>query len=472
MPAYDHVFVIVMENHAYSEIIGSSAAPYINGLLPSGALATSYFGVAHPSLPNYLALTGASTYGITSDCTTCWVSASNVGDALENAGSTWKAYEESMPSACFVGDSYPYAQKHDSFIYFNDIRTNTARCQAHVVPFTQMATDLTSAATTPNYAFITPNMCNDMHDCAVGTGDTWLSQHVPAILGSPAFKTQRSLLAITWDEDDSSAGNQVPLILLGTGVVAGLSTSVAYSHYSLLHTIEAARGLGTLTSNDAGAALMTDMFTAVTPSPSPSPIPVTGSGPFNASSSLQYRLQGSNGSTWSDIDGSRLALGLTASSNEVAVLSANADLFTGSAGFNQDLGIFAGVSGGADQLVAWKESGGFAGTYSPNAAFVQGVFGLTSGSNYVFKLKWKTNKNAPGASIYAGAGPIAGQYSPTRLTVQLVPASSLVSAVSGLQYSLTGSDGSTWSEVDASRLELSIAPTSNEVTVLGANADL
>src|SRR5439155_7222335 len=134
--------------------------------------------------------------------------------------------------------------------------------------------------------------------------------------------------------------------------------------------------------------------------------------------------------------------------------------------------IFAGVSGGADQLVAWKESGGFAGTYSPNAAFVQGVFGLTSGSNYVFKLKWKTNKNAPGASIYAGAGPIGGQYSPTRLTVQLVPASSLVSAVSGLQYSLTGSDGSTWSEVDASRLELSIAPTSNEVTVLGANADL
>src|SRR5207247_11454861 len=114
-----------------------------------------------------------------------------------------------------------------------------------------------------NSAFIPPNMCSDMHDCAVGTGDTWLSQHVPAILGSPAFKTQRSLLAITWDEDDSSAGNQVPLILLGTGVVAGLSTSAAYSHYSLLHTIEAARGVGTLTSNDAGAALMADVVVPV-----------------------------------------------------------------------------------------------------------------------------------------------------------------------------------------------------------------
>ena len=470
VPAYDHVFVIVMENHSYGEIIGSSTAPYINSLLPSGALATSYLAVAHPSLPNYLALTGGSTYGITSDCTTCWVSASNLADGLENAGSTWKAYEESMPTACFVGDSYPYAQKHDPFIYFNDVRTNTARCQAHVVPFTQMATDLKSAAATPNYAFITPNMCNDMHDCTVGTGDTWLSQQVPAILNSPAFKTQRSLLAITWDEDDSSAGNRVPLILMGTGVVAGLSTSVSYNHYSLLHTIEAARGLGTLTSNDAGAALMTDVFVSVTPSPSPTP--VSGNGPFNASSSLQYRLQGSNGSAWSDIDGSRLALSLTASANEVVVLSANADLWTANAGFNQDLGIFASVNGGADQLVAWKESGGFAGTYSPNAAFVQGAFSLASGSSYVFKLKWKTNKNAPGASIYAGAGPIGGQYSPTRLTVQLLPSASLVSAASGLQYWLSGSDGSAWSEVDPSRLELSVAPTSNEVAVLGANADL
>src|SRR5439155_15094258 len=200
VPAYDHVFVIVMENHAYGEIVGSSAAPYINSLLPSGVLAGSYFGVTHPSLPNYLALAGGSTYGVTTDCTTCWVSATNIADNVEATGKSWKTYQESMPSACFVGDRSPYVQKHNPFIYFNDIRTNASRCQSHVVPYSQLASDLRSASTTPNYAFITPNSCNDMHDCSIQTGDSWLSQQVPQILGSPAFTSQRSLLALLWDE--------------------------------------------------------------------------------------------------------------------------------------------------------------------------------------------------------------------------------------------------------------------------------
>jgi len=271
VPALSHVFVIVMENHAYGEIIGSSSAPYINSLAAKGGLATSYTATTHPSLPNYLALTGASTFGITSDCTTCWVNATNVADKVESAGKSWKAYEESMPSACFVGDSGSYAQKHDPFIYYNDVRTNTSRCQSHVVPYTQLATDLASASTTPNYAFITPNMCNDMHDCAVSTGDSWLQQQVPTILNSAAFTTQPSLLAVIWDEDDSSAGNQVPAILVGSGITAGLRSSRGYNHYSLLATIEVGLGLGTLTTNDAGAATMTDFFGASTPSPSPSP---------------------------------------------------------------------------------------------------------------------------------------------------------------------------------------------------------
>src|SRR6266571_4037036 len=253
IPPLDHVFVIVMENHSYGEIINSSAAPYINSLLPSGALATGYFGVSHPSLPNYLALTGASTFNVTTDCTTCWQSAANLADSLESAGRSWKAYDESMPSACFVGDSYPYAQKHDPFIYFNDIRNNASRCQGHIVAFSQMATDLQSAATTPSFAFVTPNMCNDMHDCTVGTGDSWLQQQVPAILNSPSFKTQHSLLAVTWDEDDSSASNQVPLILLGSGIRAGFRSAITYNHYSLLHSMESALGAATLTAHAAGA---------------------------------------------------------------------------------------------------------------------------------------------------------------------------------------------------------------------------
>ena len=254
VPPLDHVFVIVMENTAYSSIVGSSAAPYINSLIPTGALAANYYGVTHPSLPNYLSLTGGSTYGITSDCTTCWINASNVADGVENAGKSWKAYEESMPYACFVGDSYPYAQKHDPFIYFNNIRNNAARCQNHVVPYTQLSTDLRSTSTTPNYAFITPNMCNDMHDCSIQTGDGWLQRQVPGILASPAFTTQHSLLAITWDEDDFSGSNQVATLFLGSGALGGASSGTSYNHYSLLHTVEAALGTSTLTSNDANAA--------------------------------------------------------------------------------------------------------------------------------------------------------------------------------------------------------------------------
>jgi len=269
VPAYDHVFVIVMENHAYGQIIGSSAAPYVNSLLPSNGLAANYFAVSHPSLPNYLALAGGSTYGITSDCTTCWISATNIADNLEARGSTWKAYMEAMPSPCFIGDSYPYAQKHNPFVYFNDIRTNTSRCRAHDVPYSQLATDLASSATTPNYAFITPDMCHDTHDCTVATGDSWLRSQVPQILNSAAFKTQRSLLALTWDEDDSSGSNRVATVFLGAGVGAGTRSGSAYNHYSLLRTIEAARGLATLTSNDAGASQMSDMFTTGVPTATP-----------------------------------------------------------------------------------------------------------------------------------------------------------------------------------------------------------
>jgi len=278
VPPLAHVFVIVLENHGYSQIVGSSSAPYINGLLAKGGLATNYFAATHPSLPNYLALTGASTFGITTDCTTCWINATNIGDSLETAGKTWKAYAESMPSACFVGDSYPYAQKHNPFVYYNDIRNNSTRCKAHDVPYTQLATDLQSASTTPNYAFITPNMCNDMHDCTVDTGDRWLSQQVPTILGSPAFTTQSSLLAITWDEDDSSGANQVATILVGSGIAAGSQSSVLYDHYNLLRTAEDALGLSTLTSIDGGAAGIADFFGSNPPPPPPPPTvaPCTG----------------------------------------------------------------------------------------------------------------------------------------------------------------------------------------------------
>jgi acid phosphatase len=150
-------------------------------------------------------------------------------------------------------------------------RLNPSECNK-VVPFQSLSADLASAATTPNFVWVTPNMCNDTHDCSVSTGDSWLSHNVPAILNSPAFTQQRSLLMITWDEDNDTQGNQVPMLVVAKGVPAGFRSSAAYDHYSYLRTIEASWGLSALTANDAGASPMSDFF-GPSPSPSPSPSP-------------------------------------------------------------------------------------------------------------------------------------------------------------------------------------------------------
>jgi acid phosphatase len=243
MPAFSHVFVIVMENEESNSLIGNSAAPYINGLATSYGLATQYYAISHPSLPNYLTLTAGSTFGISSDCTTCWVSATNLADQIEAGGRSWKAYLEGMPSACFVGDSYPYMQKHNPWIYYNDIRTNAARCSAHVVPFSQLGADLGNGSV-PNYVWITPNMCNDMHDCSIATGDSWLSQQVPAILNSAAFRNG-GVLFITWDEGGTNAGcctnaagGQVATLVISPLGRTAFQSSVPETHYSLLRTVE------------------------------------------------------------------------------------------------------------------------------------------------------------------------------------------------------------------------------------------
>ncbi len=188
-------------------------------------------------------------------------------------------------------------------------------------------------------------------------------------------------------------------------------------------------------------------------------------------STLQYHLAGSDGTTWQAVDATNLVASLSPSASGAAILSANADLWTANAGYNQDIGIFVSINGGPDQLVAWKESGGFAGTFSPNAAYVQASYNVTSGSSYLFTLKWKTNKNAPGANIFAGAGPIGGSYSPTRLTVHLDTNSQDSSSRTTQQYNLTGSDGSSWSEIDAN-LRVNQSPSAGETVLLGGNADL
>ena len=260
VPAFDHIFLFIMENHGFEQIIGSPDAPFINRLAATSGLAANYTSVGHPSLPNYLALTGGDTFGITTDCTDCFQSAPNLAvDRIAASGRTWRAYMESLPSPGFVGDSYPYMQKHDPFIYFDDIRENPAQA-ANVVPYSQLAADLASAETTPSFAWVTPNMLNDMHDGTIAQGDDWLAAEIGKLMASPAWLLRRSLLVITWDENEGTGTNRVATIFAGDGVQPGFQSQAAYTHFSLLRTIEAAWGLEPLTANDGQAAVMADFF--------------------------------------------------------------------------------------------------------------------------------------------------------------------------------------------------------------------
>jgi hypothetical protein len=264
LPNFTHIFILLMENKESGDVIGSGDAPYLNSLARQYGMAANYYGVSHPSLPNYLELLAGSTFGITSDCTDCFVNSSNLADQLDAAHKSWKAYMEDMPSPCYVGDAGDYAQKHDPFIYFNDIRTNPARC-ANIVPLTQFGRDLAANAL-PNLVWITPNLCHDMHDCDVGTGDSWLKGFLPQILNLPTW--QSSALFLLWDEGSSNAGccqvaqgGHTPMLLLAPQGKHGYVSNVNYDHASVLLTIEDAWAMPRL--GDAACACtkpLTDFF--------------------------------------------------------------------------------------------------------------------------------------------------------------------------------------------------------------------
>lgn len=247
--AAPHIFVIVMENRSYSQAIASS---YVSKLAADYAIATDYHGVAHPSLPNYLALTSGSTWGIADDGFHA-LPAGGLGAQLTTAGIEWRAYMEGMSNGCFHSP-YPYALKHNPFAYYG------SACPSQVVPFTQFASDM--AGTVPQFVWITPNLCHDGHDCASSVADTWLSQTVPTILTSNAWQ-DGGMLVITWDEGEDSANSVLTLIIRPNPLTH--KSAKPYDHYSLLAAIEDMLGLARL-GQAAQAAPMTDLI-AMKPAP-------------------------------------------------------------------------------------------------------------------------------------------------------------------------------------------------------------
>jgi hypothetical protein len=270
-----HVFVIVLENHDWSQIKGNASAPYINGtLLAQGAHAENYQNVPnlHPSLPNYIWLEAGSNLGVTDDATPSvhrLTTTQHLTALLNNAGVSWKSYQEDISgNDCPLDYVNRYAPKHNPMLYFADINGGLDNanpgCISHVRPYTELSRDL-ETDDVPAYSFITPNLCNDMHDqagCAstnqVRNGDNWLAREVPKILASSAYKNGGALF-ITWDE--SEAGN-VPIGFIALSPLAkpGYSNQVRYTHSSTLRSVQTIFGVTPFLGDAANATDLRDLF--------------------------------------------------------------------------------------------------------------------------------------------------------------------------------------------------------------------
>jgi phosphatidylinositol-3-phosphatase len=242
--AKPHIFIIVMENKSPSQALRGT---YTASLAQRYALLTNYQAVAHPSLPNYLALTSGNTWGIEDDGY-YQLPRGGIGDQLTAAGTSWRAYMDGMSGDCLT-DEGNYSVRHNPFAYYG------GRCPNNVVSLDRLAGDLVS--NTPQFVWISPDMCNDTHDCPVQTGDAWLSSTVPQIISSPAWQ-QNGVLFIVWDESDGSEPNSVAALVIAPKLKAHTS-AVAYDHYSLLATIEDRLGVSRL-GNAASAKAINDVI--------------------------------------------------------------------------------------------------------------------------------------------------------------------------------------------------------------------
>ncbi len=259
------VIWIWMENQSYDSIIGSKQAPFTNRLAAGCGLAANYHNITHPSLPNYIAATSGSTHGISDDCdpNQCSRNVDSLFGQADAAGLTWAAYEESMPGTCGLRDasgslpSGDYTAHHDAAAYYLPLR---AQCGQRIVPLGTPGSGALAQAlradSLPAFSFISPNDCDNMHDCPISTGDVWLSRWVTTIVSSPAYRSGRTVLFITWDEGEKGGSNdcasntttsgcRVAMLVVSPSTPHGARSQTLFNHYSLLRTTERLLGIGT-----------------------------------------------------------------------------------------------------------------------------------------------------------------------------------------------------------------------------------
>jgi hypothetical protein len=241
-PQFSHVVLVVEENHGYSDVIGNSAMPYLNSLASKYGLATQYFANVHPSIGNYFMLTTGQII-TTDDGFTGTVDADNIVRELVSAGKSWKSYAESLPSAGFLGDSYPYVKRHNPCAYLTDVVNSSAQTQ-NLVSMSQFNADVSSNQL-PSFSFVVPNLLNDAHDGSLQVADQWLQNNIAPLISSSSFQ-QNGLLIIVFDEagidDLTNGGGHVAAVIISPKAKAGHQSSTLYQHQSTLRLI--LEGLG------------------------------------------------------------------------------------------------------------------------------------------------------------------------------------------------------------------------------------
>ncbi len=293
---FDHVVIILMENQGVYDICRSSPppcstsgpAPYMAGLANAYGIGSQYLSLINTSQPNYVALIGGSTLGCNSSgCPT--ITAPNLVDRFEAAGLSWKGYFENqnVAAGCDTSSHEPYEPIHNPFTPFQDITSNTARCNQLVLanPSTcgsvtdcVLINDLNSASA-PNFMWLTPNDCNDMRGASgicsssITMGDNYLKSLVPGILNSNTFKSGRSALFITFDEGNGycplngSSESCVYSVWAGPAAKTSFGTSNLYNHYSFPKTVEVNWNLASLSTGDGSAKAMTEFLNPTSPPP-------------------------------------------------------------------------------------------------------------------------------------------------------------------------------------------------------------
>ena len=261
-PTFSHVILVMEENHDYSEVVGNSSMPYLNGLAQQYGLATQYFANAHPSIPDYLMFTTGQMETF-DDNFSGVISDDNIIRELVKAGKSWKAYLESIPSVGYLGgDAPPYVRRHNPYTYLSDIHDDSSQA-ANMVPFTQFAADLANGAL-PQFAFISPNVDNDAHNGTLAAADSWLQDNIAPLIASSAFQSS-GLLIITFDEGEATnldhGGGQVATVIVSSKSKMKFQSQTFYQHQSLLRLLLISSGVNSLPGMSATAPDMTEFFT-------------------------------------------------------------------------------------------------------------------------------------------------------------------------------------------------------------------